>query len=110
MQILSRLYHLYPSRAAKSIPIVKSTAIRSKSPQIYELLGELQAESDPAGDLCLLLKHENVRALLHSACSMGTACQSVGPLPPSPLSRQQPLSALCIMLLLHACSVAVTGW
>lgn len=78
VQILSRLYHLYPSRAAKSIPIVKSTAIRSKSPQIYELLGELQAETDPAGDLCLLLKHRNLRTPSHSACSMGTACRSVG--------------------------------
>eukprot|EP00891_Asterochloris_glomerata_P002520 jgi/Astpho2/2520/fgenesh1_pg.00048_%23_37_t len=56
LQILSRLYHLYPSRAAKSIPIVKSTAIRSKSPQIYELLGELQAETDPAGALKSFLR------------------------------------------------------
>ena len=78
VQILSRLYHLYPSRAAKSIPIVKSAAIRSKSSQIYELLGELQADSDPAGDFCVLLKDIDVRTLLHSACSMGTASQSKG--------------------------------
>ena len=94
MQILSRLYHLYPSRAAKSIPIVKSTAIRSKSPQLYELLGELQADSDPAGDSSLLLKYMNFVHGCASSLRHGQCIPERGPaVPLSPLAHQRSLSA-----------------
>ena len=50
MQILGNLYPHYPNKAQKAVQHFKDAASRSdKDPEIWEMLGELLAPSDPSG-------------------------------------------------------------
>lgn len=50
MQILGNLYPHYPSKAQKAVSHFKDAASRNeKDPEIWEMLGELLAPTDPSG-------------------------------------------------------------
>lgn len=67
MQILGNLYPHNPAKAHKAVSHFKDAAGRSdKDPEVWEMLGELLAPTDPSGLVCLMLK---CRAWLAYQCA-----------------------------------------
>lgn len=56
-QILGNLYPHNPAKAHKAVSHFKDAAGRSdKDPEVWEMLGELLAPTDPSGLVCLMLE------------------------------------------------------
>ena len=60
MQILGNLYPHNPGKAHKAVSHFKDAASRSdKDPEVWEMLGELLAATDPSGHITPLLIHND---------------------------------------------------